>query len=69
MHTAAEEAGVERRGTQFCSLTYFSVLGDWTRVDLEDVQTSLFIGQFDICRTQEDFRFAARGHTERLTNR
>lgn len=30
-------------------LTYFSVLGDGTGVNLQDVQASLFIGQFNIC--------------------
>lgn len=38
---------------QFCSLTYFSMLCDGTGVDLENVQTSLFIGQFNVCKTEE----------------
>lgn len=32
----------------FYSLTYFSMLGDGTGVNLEDVKTSLFIGQFNV---------------------
>lgn len=44
---------MQQRKYHFCSLTYFSMLGDGTGVDLEDIQTSLFIGQFNVWRREE----------------
>lgn len=41
--------------TSHWPLTYFSVLGDGAGVDLQDVQTSLFVGQFNIYDTVGDF--------------
>lgn len=63
---AAEEVKVLR--CQLCSLTYFSMLGDGTGVDLEDVQTSLFIRQFDVWRTEVNVRSGACARTK-PTNR
>lgn len=37
----------------FDPLTYLSVLGDGAGVNLEDVQTSLLIGQFNVCNRVE----------------
>lgn len=66
---AAEEVKVLR--CQLCSLTYFSMLGDGTGVDLEDVQTSLFIRQFDVWRTEVNVRsgVCARTKPTQRTNR
>lgn len=64
--SAAEEVKVLR--CQLCSLTYFSMLGDGTGVDLEDVQTSLFIRQFDVWRTEVNVRSGACARTK-PTNR
>lgn len=43
----------------FYPLTYLSVLGDGAGVNLEDVQASLLIGQFNVWNREEgggDFR-------------
>lgn len=51
---------------EFCSLTYFTMLGDGTGVDLEDVQTCLFIGQFNVWRTEEEMMCPVRQLTRVL---
>lgn len=43
-----DSTGHQVRMCGFWPLTYFSVLGDGAGVNLEDVQASLFIGQFNI---------------------
>lgn len=61
-HSRAADVNLLRY--QLCSLTYFSMLCNGTGVDLEDVQASLFIWQFDVWRTEVNIRCAVCAHTK-----